>query len=207
MDLSAASLAYAERRLATCHQRRMLPHDSPRRVTFVVGDIALLPAPAAAAAAADATARTSATLDATPDAALPVAPTAALTAATLLGERFHLVCCVGVLHHIPNHAAALRVLAEGALLPGGLLQLATYTKLGVDTWRHTHHTPHTACACACAWAPHVHRMCTACAPHVHRMCTACAAVYCVCITYRLDAHSARVYSQARRARAAAQAAA
>ena len=38
MDLSAASLAYAERRLATCHQRRMLPHDSPRRVTFVVGD-------------------------------------------------------------------------------------------------------------------------------------------------------------------------
>ena len=166
MDLSAASLAYAERRLATCHQRRMLPHDSPRRVTFVVGDIALLPVPAADApaadaaaadaaaadaAAADATARTSATPDAAPTAALPVARAAAPTAtATLLGERFHLVCCVGVLHHIPNHAAALRVLVEGALLPGGLLQLATYTKLGVDTWRRTHRTPHTACACACA---------------------------------------------------------
>eukprot|EP00964_Phaeocystis_antarctica_P026271 scaffold14797_cov69-Phaeocystis_antarctica.AAC.2 len=205
MDLSAASLAYAERRLATCHQRRMLPDDSPRRVTFVVGDIALLPAPAAGAAATDAAAtdaaaRTSATPDAAPTTALPVARAAAPTAtATLLGERFHLVCCVGVLHHIPNHAAALRVLAEGALLPGGLLQLATYTKLGVDTWRCTH-------CMGTTWAPHVHCMCctcactgTACAPHVHRVGTACAAVYCVCIVCALHIASMRTaHASARR---------
>jgi len=74
------------------------------RVTNVVGDIASLSAGSGPAHAAH------------------IAP------------GFHLVCCIGVLHHLGDVAGGLRQL-ERALLPGGVLQLATYSHISVDTWR------------------------------------------------------------------------
>lgn len=52
-----------------------------------------------------------------------------------MGRRFHLVCCIGVLHHVHDPPAALALLVRSSLLPGGLLQIATYSKLSVGTWR------------------------------------------------------------------------
>ena len=46
---------------------------------------------------------------------------------------FHQVACIGVLHHCPNPAKALGRLAR-ALEVGGVMQLATYSRLSVHTW-------------------------------------------------------------------------
>ena len=44
--------------------------------------------------------------------------------------RFDYVNCVGVTHHLPDPAAALRGLAKHALAPGGGLGLMVYGTLG-----------------------------------------------------------------------------
>ena len=52
-----------------------------------------------------------------------------------IAPKFHLVMCYGVLHHCAEPAAALRQLVESTLLPGGVLQLGTYSTLSVQAWR------------------------------------------------------------------------
>ena len=104
LDLSAPSLAYSELRL-----ERVLKQQRPR-VTSLVADLAQLPMAEDVAAKANAGG---------------LAP---------LAQRFHLACCIGVLHHIPQPAAVLQRIVTASLLPGGLLQLATYSTLSVRTW-------------------------------------------------------------------------
>ena len=47
---------------------------------------------------------------------------------------FEMVCCGGVLHHLPDPPSGLAALAS-VLRPGGVLQLATYSTLGTADWR------------------------------------------------------------------------
>jgi SAM-dependent methyltransferase len=58
----------------------------------------------------------------------------ASAAVEVLAGRFHYAACVGVLHHVPDPFAALQGLSD-SLLPGGVLQLATYSAISVQTWR------------------------------------------------------------------------
>lgn len=62
-----------------------------------------------------------------------VADVLALTTARL--PPVELVCCIGMLHHVPrvDVPRALENLA-GALLEGGVLQLGTYSTLGIGVW-------------------------------------------------------------------------
>ena len=62
-----------------------------------------------------------------------VADVLALTTARL--PPVELVCCIGMLHHVPrvDVPRALEKLA-GALLEGGVLQLGTYSTLSICTW-------------------------------------------------------------------------
>ena len=62
-----------------------------------------------------------------------VADVLALTTARL--PPVELVCCIGMLHHVPrvDVPRALENLA-GALLEGGVLQLGTYSTLGIGAW-------------------------------------------------------------------------
>ena len=52
-----------------------------------------------------------------------------ILALTALNERFHVIESVGVLHHLDDPAAGLRVLAD-LLVPGGLMQLGLYSERG-----------------------------------------------------------------------------
>ena len=52
-----------------------------------------------------------------------------------MAPKFHLVMSFGVLHHCADPGLALRRLVASALLPGGVLQLGTYSTLGVRSWR------------------------------------------------------------------------
>ena len=105
LDLSAASLAYGEQQLSA-----LLPDDATR-VTSVVGDLMCL-----------------GSVQSSDDAA-------SACHARHIAPKFHFVCCFGVLHHTTNPVAALSQLASAALLPGGVLQVATYSALSVCTWR------------------------------------------------------------------------
>lgn len=51
-----------------------------------------------------------------------------LLALPTLGRKFHHIECVGVLHHIRDHAAAWAVLAD-CLHPGGTLRIGVYSKV------------------------------------------------------------------------------
>ena len=104
LDLSAPSLAYSEMQL-----EKVLKEHRPR-VTSLVADLAQLPM------------------------AEDVAAAGVEVEAAPLAQRFHLACCIGVLHHIPQPATVLKRLVGSSLLPGGLLQLATYSTLSVRTW-------------------------------------------------------------------------
>jgi len=53
---------------------------------------------------------------------------------SVVGVGFDLVVCCGVLHHLKDPVEGLRRLTA-TLAPGGVLQLATYSRLSVDTWR------------------------------------------------------------------------
>ena len=117
LDLSANSLAYAEQQLTRCLPREI------HRVTSLVADLSALPAGDAGHHASGDVER-----DGGGSASSGDAPAA-------WGRRFHLVCCIGVLHHVHAPPAALALLVRSSLLPGGLLQLATYSRLSVDTWR------------------------------------------------------------------------
>ena len=127
LDLSANSLAYAEQQLTRCLPREI------HRVTSLVADLSALPAGDAGHHASGDVER-----DGGGSASSGDAPAA-------WGRRFHLVCCIGVLHHVHAPPAALALLVRSSLLPGGLLQLATYSRLSVDTWRpRARALPHSA---------------------------------------------------------------
>ena len=104
-DLSGASLAYGEHQLV-----RVLPHEVLKslKLTSVLGDLTHL----------------SAVYGERSDSA----------ASKLFVDRFHYAACIGVLHHVPDPFAALQGLSR-ALLPGGVLQLATYSSISVQSWR------------------------------------------------------------------------
>ena len=76
------------------------------------------PAAAAAAAAAD------------PGVRVRLVRGSLLDLSSLELGRFDYVNCVGVTHHLPDPAAALRGLAKHALAPGGGLGLMVYGTLG-----------------------------------------------------------------------------
>jgi len=96
VDLSAAALAYADRRL-----RRAVAEDM-HKVSLAVADITLLSLRHLG----------------------PLAPPAG----------FDLVCCGGVLHHTPDPTATLKNLAR-LTAPGGVIQLATYSKINTQSWQ------------------------------------------------------------------------
>lgn len=50
-------------------------------------------------------------------------------------KGFDLVVCCGVLHHLHHPELGLKRLAS-VLIPGGVLQLATYSRLSVDGWHN-----------------------------------------------------------------------
>jgi 2-polyprenyl-3-methyl-5-hydroxy-6-metoxy-1,4-benzoquinol methylase len=54
-----------------------------------------------------------------------------------------MICCGGVLHHLPDPAAGLRAL-RSVLKQGGVLQLATYSTIGTSTWRKVREKKQTA---------------------------------------------------------------
>lgn len=54
----------------------------------------------------------------------------------LMSEGFDLVICGGVLHHLSDPNEGLKRLAA-MLKGGGVLQLATYSRLSVETWQET----------------------------------------------------------------------
>ena len=115
LDLSAASLAYAEDQMA-----RLLPEEASR-VSWVVGDLMRLGDEAGASGGGDAS-------------------TCTADGATAehfhrhIASKFHLIMCFGVVHHCADPAVALGRLAA-TLLPGGVLQLGTYSTFGVRSWR------------------------------------------------------------------------
>ena len=49
-------------------------------------------------------------------------------------QPFEIVCCGGVLHHLPDPPAGLKAL-RSVLKTGGVLQLATYSTIGTAAWR------------------------------------------------------------------------
>ena len=116
IDLSANSLAYAEQQLGRCLPREM------HRIRSLTADLSALPVSCDRAGN-----------DGGNDGGEGGGGGGG--GGTALGRRFHLVCCIGVLHHVHEPAAALVRLVRSSLLPGGLLQLATYSKLSVGTWR------------------------------------------------------------------------
>ena len=54
-----------------------------------------------------------------------------------------MICCGGVLHHLPDPAAGLRAL-RSVLKQGGVLQLATYSTIGTSAWRKVREKKQTA---------------------------------------------------------------
>eukprot|EP00928_Gymnodinium_smaydae_P032919 TRINITY_DN23729_c0_g1_i1.p1 TRINITY_DN23729_c0_g1~~TRINITY_DN23729_c0_g1_i1.p1 ORF type:complete len:843 (-),score=74.25 TRINITY_DN23729_c0_g1_i1:275-2803(-) len=67
----------------------------------------------------------------------------------LAHRYFDLVICCGVLHHLVRPEQGLRALVS-RLKPAGVLQLATYSRINIDTWhgacqRFLHESPSTRC--------------------------------------------------------------
>jgi SAM-dependent methyltransferase len=114
LDLSDSSLAYAHEQMV-----RVLPGEA-HRVTWLVGDLMRLGDGVTGGLSTDAT---------EPDA------TMVRTYEQHMRPKFHLVMCFGVVHHCTDPAAALRRLVRATLLPGGVLQLGTYSTYAVRTWR------------------------------------------------------------------------
>ena len=108
LDLSAASLAYAEDQMAS-----LLPQEASR-VSWVVGDLMRL--------------------GATDSGGGGDADDANESYQHYIAPKFHLIMCFGVVHHCADPAAALKRLAT-TLLPGGVLQLGTYSTFWVRSWR------------------------------------------------------------------------
>lgn len=121
LDLSATSLAYAEGQMVS-----LLPHEAPR-VSWVVGDLMRLGDGGPAESGVDAATPTMA--DATTD------QTTESHRLRYIAPKFHLVMCFGVVHHCADPAVALRRLAASTLLPGGVLQLGTYSAFWSRSWR------------------------------------------------------------------------
>ena len=111
LDLSATSLAYGEQQMAL-----LLPASAASRVTHVVGDVMLLGSVGRDAAG---TADAATTLE---------------SYKRHIAAKFHFVISFGVIHHCTDPSSALKQLVENTLLPGGVLQIGTYSARSVDSW-------------------------------------------------------------------------
>ena len=138
LDVSAASVALATARLAV---RGLLPASAPRRagtagtagaVGIAAAGIAATDTAAAGAnVAADGVEAAAAEADAAdPGVRVRLVRGSLLELSSLDLGRFDYVNCVGVAHHLPDPAAALRSLAAHALAPRGGLGLMVYGTLG-----------------------------------------------------------------------------
>ena len=117
LDLSAASLAYGEAQMAS-----LFPQEASH-VSWVVGDLMRL---------GEGGTESDSRID------LPMHTVECSTSERRfrhpLARQFHLVMCFGVLHHCVDPSVALKRLAN-TTLPGGVLQLGTYSTFGVRSWR------------------------------------------------------------------------
>ena len=100
----------------------LLPHEAPR-VSWVVGDLMRLGDGAGDGGVSEATSLT------------PDGTTTECSYQKYIAPKFHLVMCFGVVHHCTDPTEALKRLTASCLLPGGVLQLGTYSTLGVRSWR------------------------------------------------------------------------